>query len=99
VASFSSNDDLGATIGNTASPNAARIVRERREEQALCDDLSFTSFRHSGFTETGGAELTDRKIMAQGRKATVKRLPRYVKRTAQQIVSGTKKRRVVRTKG
>jgi hypothetical protein len=54
--------------------------------------------RHGGFTETGDAELTDREIMAQGRKATIKTLPRYVKRTTRQIVSGTKKRRAVQTK-
>jgi hypothetical protein len=62
------------------------------------DELSFTSFRHGGFTETGDAELTDREIMAQGRKATVKTLPKYVKRTTKQIITGTKKRRASRTK-
>ena len=60
--------------------------------------MSFTSFRHGGFTETGDAELTDREIMAQGRKATVKTLPKYVKRTTKQIITGTKKRRASRTK-
>jgi hypothetical protein len=53
-------------------------------------------------TPDGGhqaAGLTDREIMAQGRKATVKTLPKYVKRTTNQIVSGTKKRRASRTKG
>jgi hypothetical protein len=54
--------------------------------------------RHGGFTETGDAELTDREIMAQGRKATVKTLPKYVKRTTKQIITGTKKRRAARTK-
>jgi hypothetical protein len=28
--------------------------------------LSFTSFRHGGFTEGGDAELTDRELLAQG---------------------------------
>jgi len=64
----------------------------------LRDELSFASFRHGGFTESGDAELTDREIMAQGRKTTVKTLPNYVKRTTKQIVSGTKKRRATRTK-
>jgi hypothetical protein len=62
----------------------------------LRDELTFTSFRHGAFTETGDAELTDREILAQGRHTTVKVLPKYTKRTTQQIVSGTKKRRAYR---
>jgi hypothetical protein len=54
---------------------------------------------HGGFTEGGDAELTDREMLAQGRHTTVKVLPRYVKRTTRQIISGTKKRRASRTKG
>jgi hypothetical protein len=42
--------------------------------------------------------LTDREIMAQGRHTTPKVLPKYVKRTTKQIVTGTKKRRASRTK-
>lgn len=62
-------------------------------------ELSFRSFRHGGFTETGDAELTDREIQAQGRKTTIKTLPRYVKKTTRQIINGTQKRRASRTKG
>jgi len=75
-----------------------RKVKEVVRAADLRDELSFTSFRHGGFTETGDAELTDREIMAQGRKATVKTLPKYVKRTTKQIITGTKKRRAARTK-
>ena len=75
-----------------------RKVKEVIRAAGLRDQLSFASFRHGGFTETGDAELTDREIMAQGRKATVKTLPRYVKRTTRQIIIGTKKRRASRTK-
>jgi hypothetical protein len=75
-----------------------RKVKEVIRAAGLRDELTFASFRHGGFTETGDAELTDREIMAQGRKATVKTLPRYVKRTTNQIVSGTMKRRALRTK-
>jgi hypothetical protein len=50
--------------------------------------LSFTSFRHGGFTEGGDAELTDRELLAQGRHTTVKVLPRYTKRTTKRIISG-----------
>jgi hypothetical protein len=75
-----------------------RKVKEVIRAAGLRDELPFTSFRHGGFTETGDAELTDREIMAQGRKATVKMLPKYVKRTTKQIITGTKKRRASRTK-
>jgi len=64
----------------------------------LRPDLSFRSFRHGGFTESGDAELTDREIMAQGRHRSVKVLPNYVQRTMKQVAAGTKKRRAVRTK-
>ena len=64
----------------------------------LRDELSFRSFRHGGFTEGGDAELTDREMLAQGRHTTVKVLPKYVRKTTNQIVSGTKKRRAMRTK-
>jgi hypothetical protein len=76
----------------------SRKVKEVIRAAGLREELSFTSFRHGGFTETGDAELTDREIMAQGRKATVKTLPKYVKRTTKQIITGTKKRRASRTK-
>ena len=66
---------------------------------SLRDELSFTSFRHGGFTEGGDAELTDREMLAQGRHSTVKVLPKYTKRTTRQIINGTKKRRASRTNG
>jgi hypothetical protein len=76
----------------------SRKVKEVIRAAGLRDELSFTSFRHGGLTETGDAELTDREILAQSRHTTVKVLPRYVKRTTKQIATGTKKRRAVRTK-
>lgn len=76
----------------------SRKVKEVIKAAGLRDELSFASFRHGGFTETGDAELTDREIMAQGRHTTPKVLPRYVKRTTKQIITGTKKRRASRTK-
>lgn len=75
-----------------------RKVKEVIRAADLRDELSFASFRHGGFTETGDAELTDREILAQGRKTTIKTLPSYVKRTTKQIITGTKKRRAERTK-
>ena len=76
----------------------SRKVKEVIRAAGLRDDLSFTSFRHGGFTETGDAELTDREIMAQGRHKSVKVLPKYVKRTARQVTTGALKRRAARTK-
>ena len=48
-----------------------RKVKEVIRAADLRDELSFASFRHGGFTETGDAELTDREILAQGRKTTI----------------------------
>lgn len=77
----------------------SRKVKEVIKAANLREELSFTSFRHGGFTETGDAELTDREIMAQGRHTTPKVLPKYTKRTTRQIVNGVRKRRAARTKG
>lgn len=76
----------------------SRKVKEVIRAAKLRDELSFTSFRHGGFTESGDAELTDREIMAQGRHKSPKVLPKYVKRTARQVTTGALKRRVARTK-
>ena len=64
----------------------------------LRDELSFSSFRHGGFTEAGDAEMTDREIMAQGRHKSPKVLSRYVKRTMRQVATGAEKRRAARKK-
>jgi hypothetical protein len=65
---------------------------------AIRDELSFTSFRHGGFTEAADADLTDAEIRAQGRHKSAKVLPRYAKRTMKQVAEGAKKRRSTRTK-
>jgi hypothetical protein len=75
----------------------SRKVKEIIRAAGLRDELTFTSFRHGGFTEAGDAELTDREIMAQGGHKSAKVLPRYVKRTMRQVEAGAKKRRAVRT--
>jgi hypothetical protein len=64
----------------------------------LRDELSFTSFRHGGFTEAADSDLTDAEIRAQGRHKSARVLPRYAKRTMQQVAAGAKKRRSTRTK-
>jgi len=65
----------------------------------LRDELTFTSFRHGGFTEAHDTELTDRELMAQGRHKSPKVLGKYVKRTMKQVGSGARKRRAARTDG
>jgi hypothetical protein len=75
----------------------SRVVKEIVRAAKPRAELTFTSFRHGGFTEAGDAELTDQEIMAQGRHKTRKVLPKYVKRTVKQIMAGAKKRRAART--
>jgi hypothetical protein len=65
----------------------------------LRDELSFTSFRHGGFTEAADSDLSDAEIRVQGRHKSAKVLPRYAKRTMKQVAEGTKKRRASRTEG
>jgi hypothetical protein len=75
----------------------SRKVKEVIRAAGLRDKLTFTSFRHGGFTEAGDADLTDAQIRVQSRHTSAKVLPRYVKRTMRQIAGGAKKRRAVRT--
>jgi hypothetical protein len=77
----------------------SRTVKEVIRSAGLRDELTFTSFRHGGFTEAGDADLTDAQIRAQGRHRSSKVLPIYVKRTMKQVAEGAKKRRAVRTDG
>jgi hypothetical protein len=75
------------------------LMRHKAKEIILAagirPEISFTSFRHGGLTELGDADLTDAQIRALSRqKSTV--LPRYIKRTEQQIIRGTRKRRTRR---
>ena len=77
----------------------SRTVKEIIRAAGLRDELSFTSFRHGGFTEAADADLSDAEIRAQGRHKSAKVLPRYAKRTMNQVAAGAKKRRSTRTKG
>jgi hypothetical protein len=72
-----------------------KIVRAAR----LRDELSFTSFRHGGFTEGADSDLTDAELRAAGRHRSARQLPTYAKRTRKQLVSVATKRRSERTKG
>jgi hypothetical protein len=75
----------------------SRKVKEIMLAAGLRPELTFTSFRHGGFTEAGDAGLTDAQIRAQGRHKSAKVLPKYVKRTMKQVADGAKKRRAIRT--
>ena len=57
----------------------SRKVKEVIRAAGLRDELSFTSFRHGGFTETGDAELTDREIMAITGHKTPAEVTRYTR--------------------
>lgn len=61
-------------------------------------ELSFTSFRHGGFTEGADSDLTDAELRTAGRHRSTRQLPIYAKRTRKQLISGTKKRREERTR-
>lgn len=64
----------------------------------LRDELTFTSFRHGGITEAADSGLTDAEIRAISRHTSSKVLPRYAKKTLDQVAEATSKRRVARTK-
>src|SRR5262249_51929630 len=88
-----------------ATPEDADLTHMRRRVKriiraaGLREDLSFTSFRHGGFTEAADADLTEFEIRAQGRHRSAKVLPRYAKRTMKQVAEGARKRRAGRQKG
>lgn len=74
------------------------VVKEIIRSAGLREELSFTSFRHGGFTEGADSDLTDAELRAAGRHRSSRQLPTYAKRTRKQLISGTKKRREERTK-
>jgi hypothetical protein len=77
----------------------SRKVKEVIRAAGLRDELTFTSFRHGGFTESADADLSDAEMPAQGRHKSAKVLPKYAKRTVKQVESGIRKRQAERTKG
>lgn len=71
-------------------------IRDIIRAAGLRDELTFTSFRHGGFTEAADSDLTDAEMRAQGRHKSAKVLPRYAKRTMKQVAEGARKRRAAR---
>ncbi|WP_334525147.1 hypothetical protein [Bradyrhizobium sp. AZCC 2230] len=56
-------------------------------------ELSFTSFRHGGFTEAADSDLTDAELRAASRHRSAQQLPAYAKRTQKQLIRASQKRR------
>jgi hypothetical protein len=77
----------------------SRKVKEIIRAAGLRDELTFTSFRHGGFTEGADADLSDAQMRAQGRHKSSRVLPRYAKRTMKQVIEGARKRRATRQDG
>lgn len=75
------------------------VVKKIVAAAELRTELSFTSFRHGGFTEGADSDLTDAELRAAARHRSTRQLPTYAKRTRKQLISGSKKRREERTKG
>jgi hypothetical protein len=73
-------------------------VKEILRSAGLREELSFTSFRHGGFTEGADSDLSDAELRAAGRHRSARQLPTYAKRTRKQLISGAQKRRATRTK-
>src|SRR6476660_7798653 len=69
------------------------VVKKIVRAADLREELSFTSFRHGGFTEGADSDLMDAELRAAGRHRSSRQLPTYAKPTRKQLISGTKKRR------
>ncbi len=74
------------------------VVKKIVVAAGLRSELSFTSFRHGGFTEGADSDLTDAELRAAARHRSTRQLPTYAKRTRNQLISGSRKRRQERTK-
>jgi hypothetical protein len=75
-----------------------RVVKKIVVAAGIRSELSFTSFRHGGFTEGADSDLTDAELRTAGRHRSTRQLPTYAKRTRKQLISGSKKRREERAK-
>ena len=83
----------------TGSGDLALMSRKTKEiirAAGLREELTFTSFRHGGFTEAADSDLTDAEMRAAGRHKSAKVLPTYAKRTMKQVAEGARKRRATR---
>ena len=69
------------------------VVKKVIAAAGLRKELSFSSFRHGGFTEGADSDLTDAELRAAGRHRSRQQLPTYAKRTGKQLIAAAKKRR------
>ena len=74
------------------------VVKKIIIAAGLRKELSFTSFRHGGFTEGADSDLTDAELRTAGRHRSRHQLPTYAKRTQKQLIAAAKKRREERTR-
>jgi hypothetical protein len=74
-----------------------KTVKEIIRAAEMRDELSFTSFRHGGFTEAADADLTDAQMRALGRHRSARQLSTYAKRTRKQLITVAQRRRATRT--
>ncbi len=74
------------------------VVKKIVVAAGLRNELSFTSFRHGGFTEGADSDLTDAELRTAGRHRSRHQLPTYAKRTQKQLIAAAKKRREERAK-
>jgi hypothetical protein len=75
----------------------SRKVKEVIRAAGLRGELTFTSFRHGGFTESADADLSDAEMRAQGGTSPPRCSQSYAKRTVKQVESGIRKRQAERT--
>ena len=74
------------------------VVKKIVAAAGLRSELSFTSFRHGGFTEGADSDLTDAELRAAARHRSSHQMPTYAKRTRKQLIAGSKKRREERAR-
>ncbi|GGI34003.1 hypothetical protein GCM10010987_77250 [Bradyrhizobium guangdongense] len=73
------------------------VVKKIIAAAGLRNELSFTSFRHGGFTEGADSDLTDSELRTAGRHRSNYQLPTYAKRTRKQLIVASKKRLMQRS--
>jgi hypothetical protein len=91
-------DETGKELFPELMPELDAIKEQTVGAAELRDELSFTSFRHGGFTEGADSDLSDAEPRAAGRHRSARQLPTYAKRTRKQLITGVQKRRAERTK-
>lgn len=74
------------------------VVKRIISAAGLRNELSFTSFRHGGFTEGADRDLTDAELRTAGRHRSTHQLPTYAKRTRKQLIAASQKRRLQRSR-